>query len=150
MISSQAPITGRSLNNAKRLAVFLLAVCFLSLAGCGSTKVYTANKTITYKGDLYNMSNVQKISTRVEGRLPNGDVRNMKGMDSKAVGALLKEGSPILVTTAVDMDSQEMVYERRSITRSSEFSSMVKRMQSASKKISRFMANKKSTQLRLK
>jgi len=138
-----------AVTHAKRLAVFLLAVCVLSLAGCGSTKVYTAQKTITYKGSLYNMGNVQRVSPRVDGQLPNGDVRNMGGMDRKAVEALLDEGSPIMVSMVVEMDSQEMVYERRSISKYSEYSSMFKNFEKTIGKINKFMANKKSTQLKL-
>jgi hypothetical protein len=134
---------------AKYLAVFLLAVCVLSLAGCGSTKVYNTQKTLTYKGDLYNVSNVQRISPRVEGKLPNGDVRTMRGMDKKSVEALLNENSPIMVSMLVEMDSQEMVYERRSISKYSEFSSMYKNFEKAMGRINKFMANKKSTQLKL-
>jgi hypothetical protein len=142
--------TDDALKNAKRLLILLLAVGFFALSGCGSTKVYTADKTITYKGDLYNVSNVQKISTRVEGKLPGGEVKNMKNMDKKAVGSLLQEGSPIVVTTIVDMDSQEMIYQRSSVTKYSEFSSMMKNINNASGKIGKFMADKKSTQLKLK
>ena len=136
---------------ANSLGAILLAFCLLALVGCfSSTKVYQTDKTITYNGALYNMSNVQKIGSRVEGKLPNGDVRNMKGMNKKAVTALLQEGSPIMVTTALDMDSQELVYERRNITKYSEYSSMVNRFESAGKKVTSFMANKKATQLKLK
>ena len=136
--------------HAKRLAVFLLAVCILSLMGCGSTtKVYNTDKTILYKGDLYNMRNVQRISPLVNGKLPNGDVKDMKGMDKKAVQALLDESSPIMVSMIVEMDSQEMVYVRKSVSKYSEFSSMTKSFEGAMNKINKFMANKKSTQLKL-
>ena len=138
------------LMNAKRLAFFLLAVCILSLAGCGSTKVYTTQKSVTYKGDLYNVSNIQKIGTRVDGLTPDGSVINMKGMDKKAAQAQLDEHSPLVVSTVFEMDSQEMIYQRKSITKSSEFSTMVKNFEGAGNKISKFMANKKSTQLKLK
>ena len=134
----------------RHLAVFLLAICILSLAGCGSTKVYTADKTMTYRGDLYNMSNVQRISPKIEGQLPNGDTRDMKGMDKKAVQALLDEGSPIMVSMIVEMDSQQMVYRRSSVSKYSDFSGMYKSLESAMNKINKFMANKKSTQLKLK
>jgi len=91
-----------ALLHAKRLAVFLLAVCILSLMGCGgTTKVYNTDKTILYKGDLYNMRNVQRISPQVNGKLPNGDVKDMKGMDKKAIQALLDESSPIMVSMIV-------------------------------------------------
>lgn len=142
------PKAGFSLVNCLRVS--FLAILMLALTGCfSSTKVYTADKTITYKGTLYNMANVQKIDTTVMGKLPNGDTKNMKGMDKKAVEALLKESSPIMLTTAMKMDSQEMVYERRSITKYSEYSKMVKNFTSAGNKVSKFMANKKSTQLKL-
>lgn len=132
------------------LGVFLLAFCMLTLVGCfSSTKVYQTDKTIAYDGSLYNMSNVQKISTRVEGQMPGGEVKNMKGMDKKAVEALLKQSSPIMVTTAFEMDGQELLYERRNVTKYSQFSSMVKKFESAGKKVSKFMADKKKTQLKL-
>ena len=134
----------------KCLRTSLIAVLTLALAGCfSSTKVYQTDKTITYKSTLYNMANVQKIDARIMGELPNGDEKDMKGMDKKAVEALLKANSPITVTTAFKMDSQEMVYERRSVKKYSEFSKMVKNFESAGKKISKFMANKKQTQLKL-
>jgi len=138
-----------TLTHAKRLMVFLLAVLVLSLAGCGSTKVYTAQKTVTYKGALYNMGNVQRVAPRIEGQLPNGDVKNMASMDKKAVEALLDDNSPLMVSMIVEMDSQEMVYERRSISKYSEFSSMKNSFEKAMSRINKFMANKKSTQLKL-
>ena len=139
-----------ALMHAKRLSVFLLAVCILSLMACGSTtKVYNTDKTILYKGDLYNMRNVQRISPQVNGKLPNGDVKDMKGMDKKAIQALLDESSPIMVSMIVEMDSQEMVYVRKSVSKYSEFSNMTKSFEGAMNKINKFMANKKSTQLKL-
>jgi hypothetical protein len=134
----------------RRLTVFLLAVCVLSLAGCGSTKVYTADKTMTYRGDLYNMSNVQRISPKIEGQLPNGDTVDMKGMDKRDVQDLLDDNSPIMVSMIVEMDSQQMVYRRSSVDRYSDYSSMLKSFESAMGRINKFMANKKSTQLKLK
>jgi len=128
----------------------LLLFTVLCLSGCGSTKVYTANKTIVYGGDLYNMATVQRIGSRVDGALPGGDVVNMRSLDKKGVEGLLKEHSSLMVSTIVEMDSQEMVYERRNITRYSDFSKMTKNLDSALSKINKFMADKKSTQLKLK
>jgi len=136
--------------HVRRFSVFVLAVCILLMAGCfSSTKVYNADKNIVYKGDIYNMANVQRISPRVEGKLSNGDVKNMKNMDKKAVQALLDESSPIMVSMIVEMDDREMVYERRSISKYSQFSSMKKNFEKAMKRINKFMANKKTTQLKL-
>ena len=103
-----------------------------------------------YKGDLYNVSNVQKIGSRVEGRTPEGEVIDMKGMDKKDVGDLLDEHSPLIVSTVFEMDAQELVYQRSKVTSASQFSKMVSNFERAGNNISKFMANKKSTQLKLK
>lgn len=133
-----------------RLLVVLLAFCTLTIAGCGSTKVYTANKSMIYRDSLYNMSGVKHVSSRVEGTLADGEVRDMKGMDKKAVEALLKENSPMMVAMIVQMDESEMVYRRNSISKYSEYSSMSKSLDKAMSNIGKFMANSKSTQLKLK
>ena len=140
-----------SLKSARPFGLLLLAFLMLALVGCfSSTKVYQTDKTIQYDGALYNMSNVQKIGATIEGKLPNGEVKNMRGMSKKDVTALLKQSSPIQVVTAIDMDDRQLVYERRNITKYSEYSSMVKKFESAAKKVSSFMADKKATQLKLK
>lgn len=150
MTDTCLPRPKRALTFAKCLALLLLIACVASLTGClSSTKVYTTQKTVTYRGDLYNVSNVQKIGTRVEGRTPDGEVINMKGMDKRAAGKLLDEHSSLVVSTVFDMDEQELVYQRSRITKSSEFSKMVSKFESAGKRLSSFMANKKSTQLKL-
>jgi hypothetical protein len=122
----------------------------LVLSACGSTKVYTADKTITYNGSLYNMSNVQKISSSISGRLGNGNDVNMRTMDKKAIEALIRDEGSVMVTMAVQMDSEEMVYRRSSVDRYSDYSSMEKKFDSAMKSINKFMADKKKTQLKLK
>lgn len=138
-------------NTAKTLGVLFLAFFMLALSGCiSSSRSYNADKNIVYNGAMYNMGNVKTATAKVEGKLPNGDVKNMKGMNKKAVEALLDESSPIMVTTAFDLDGDDMVYERRSITKYSEYSKMISRFESAGKKVTKFMGNKKSTQLKLK
>jgi len=138
-------------NTVNTIGVLSMVVLMIFLAGCiSSSKSYNAGKNIVYNGSMYNISNVKTVNSKVEGQLPNGDVKNMKGMDKKAVEALLKQSSPIMVTTSLDLDGDEMVYERRSITKYSEYSKMTSRFQSAGKKITKFMGNKKATQLKLK
>ena len=129
---------------------FLLAVGMIALAGCGSTKVYTADKTIVYNGSIYNMANVQEISGRIEGQLPDDSTVNMKTLDKKGVEALLKENKEVVVSTVVGMDEQEMVYQRARVKKYSEYNKMVSRFDDAMSDISKFMADKKKTQLKLK
>ena len=71
-------------------------------------------------------------------------------MDKKAVEGALKENGELMVTMAVEMDDQEMVYMRTRVDRYSDYSKMKKRFDGAMKDISRFMADKKKTQLKLK
>lgn len=137
-------------NTAHTAGVLLMAFFMLIMAGCiSSSRSYTADKNIVYNGSIYNMGNVKTVTAKVNGQLPNGDVRDMKGMNKKAVQALLEESSPIMVTTAFDLDGEEMVFERRSISKYSDYSKMMSRFESAGKKVTKFMANKKSTQLKL-
>ncbi len=133
-----------------RSGAFLALVAMLFLAGCGSTKVYTANKTIVYGGDLYNMTTVQRIGSRVDGTPADGEMINMRTLDKKEVEALLKEHSSLVVSAIIEMDSQEMVYRHGRITKYSQYSSMMKSFDRALNDINKFMANKKSTQLKLK
>jgi hypothetical protein len=136
---------------ANTIGVLSMVVLMIFLAGCiSSSKSYNAGKNIVYNGSMYNISNVKTVNSKVEGQLPSGEVKNMKGMDKKAVEALLKQSSPIMVTTALDLDGDDMIYERRSVTKYSEYSKMMSSFQSAGKKITKFMGNKKATQLKLK
>lgn len=135
---------------AKRTATVLLAFCLIALVGCGSTKVYTADKTILYRDSLYNMSNVQRVSAREDVKLTNGDVVNTRNMDKKQIEALIKENEKVLATMAVEMDEKEMIYLRAYVEKYSEYSRMKSRFDSAMKDISKFMGDKKKTQLNLK
>jgi hypothetical protein len=138
-------------NTANTMGVLSMVVLMIFLAGCiSSSRSYNADKNIVYNGSMYNMANVKTVTGKVEGTLPNGDVKNMKSMDKKAVEALLKQSSPIMVTTALELDGDDMVYERRSVTKYSEYSKMIKNFESAGKKVTKFMADKKATQLKLK
>ena len=134
----------------KYFAVLILSLTFLSLAGCGSTKVYTADKTIVYNGTIYNLGNVQRVTSRMEGQLPNGDTVNMRTLDKKGVEKLLKENDSIVVTSAVELDGQDMIYQRGKVSKYSQYSSMKKKFDRALNDITKFMADKKKTQLKLK
>jgi hypothetical protein len=136
--------------NIKKFAVLLLLAGIVALPGCGSTKVYTNDKTLVYRSNLYNLSNVQRLGSRVEGTLPNGDKINLAQMDKKEINKLLDDHSSLVVTTFVEMDDKDMVYQNSKIKSYSDFSTMTKRLDKAMGNIQKFMANKKSTQLKLK
>jgi len=138
---------------SKHIKYFTALVLFagmIALPGCGSTKVYTADKTLVYGSNLYNLSNVQRLGSRVEGTLPDGEKVNLERMDKNAINALLDEHSSLLVTTAVEMDDKEFIYQNVRVKNYSDYSRVIKNQQSTMGKINKFMANKKSTQLKLK
>ena len=132
-----------------RIFVFLLAVGMIALAGCGSTKVYTADKTLVYKDAIYNLSGVQQVGSRVDGKKADDSTVNMRSLDKKAVEKLLKDNPGMVVTTLVLMDDKEMVYERRQVKKYSDYNKMVNRLDGAMKDITKFMADGKKTQLKL-
>ena len=136
--------------NFRRATVLLLIAVIFSLTGCGSTKVYTADKTLVYGGNLYNLSNVQRLGSRVETTLPGGEKVNLQRMDKKEISALLKENGSFAMTTYIEMDEKEFVYQNVRVKSYSDYSSVMKRHGNAMDSVSKFMANKKSTQLKLK
>ena len=150
MIQSVFTSPGAVAVNIKRIAALLLLAGIMALPGCGSTKVYTADKTLVYKNSLYNLSNVQRLGSRVEGTLPNGDKVNLERMDKKGINKLLDEHSSIVVTTYIEMDDKDMVYQNSRVKSYSDVSNMTKRLDKAMGNIQNFMKNKKSTQLKLK
>ena len=148
-------LTGRtrsSLDHAKRIGALSLAVCMLMLMACGGTKVYTADKTIVYRDNIYNMSSVQRIGTRKEIKLPDGEVINSSNMDKKQVQAIFKENpkTDLMVSMIFEFDDKEMVYLRAKSDSYSEYSRMESRLDSARKDITKFMGDKKKTQLKLR
>lgn len=139
-----------ALARAGLLPLILLAACVSMVAGCGSTKVYTADKTIVYGGALYNMGNVQRITSRVDGQLPDGTRVDMRTLDKKGVEALLQQSAPVTVSAIIQMDSQEMPYQRAAVKKYSEYRKLADRLDDAIDDINDFMADKKKTQLKLK
>jgi len=135
---------------AKRAAVLLAVVAMAALVGCGSTKVYTADKTMVYRGSLYNLGAVQKVSTREEAKLANGEIVQLANKDKKALQAFFKENSKVLVSMIFELDQEEVVYLRTNVDSYSEYNRLKKRFEKATDDIVDFMADKKDTQLKLK
>jgi hypothetical protein len=132
-------------------AVAILVVLgVLPLAGCGSTKVYTTDKTVEYQGSIYNVSEVKQLSTRVVAEPSAGDEIDLTGYDSKRFDALVKEQGPMVVRTIIALDDRAVVYEQKQIEKGHDLSRMQKSLQSAYQELSRFMGDGKKTQLKLK
>lgn len=138
------------LTAAKVAGTILLAFSMALLIACGGTKVYNVDKTITYRDSLYNMATVRQVSGREEARLENGDVVQLRNKDKKELEKFFKENPGTMVSMIVDLDDQEMVYLRMQVKNYSEYSRLKKRFDNALEDITKFMGDKKETQLKLK
>lgn len=139
-----------SLAAARYAGTVLLAICMAALIGCGSTKVYTADKTVVYRDSIYNMSTVKKIGAREEARTPAGEVVNLGNKDKGELKDFFKENPGSMVSMIFDLDEQEMVYLRMEVDSHSEYSRLQSRFEKALKDLTKFMGDKKETQLKLK
>jgi hypothetical protein len=129
--------------------IVLVVVSATLAAGCGSTKVYSPDKTVEYKGSIYNISEVRQLSTRLEAVPASGGPIDLQGYDSKKFDALVKEQGPLAVRSVIAMDDRDLVYEQKTIQKGGDFSKMQKGLADAYKKLSSFMADARKTQLKL-
>lgn len=134
---------------ARRAGCALLLVCLALSTACGSTKVYTADKTVIYRDSIYNISNVQRLTAREVAKTPGGQEVDLANMDKNALQDFFKTNSGSMVTMSVEMDDEEMVYLRAKVDDYGEYSRLERRFESAMKDITKFMGDKKKTQLRL-
>ena len=129
--------------------LIILFAFLLTLTGCGSTKVYTADKTLVLRDSLYNLSSVQKISSSVEIVSPTGDSVDPMLFDKKEAKALLKQYDTLTVTTNLVLDETVIVYEKSRIDSYSDYSRMISRQEKAMGQVRKFMSDGKKTQLKL-
>ncbi len=134
---------GRSITLITSIMTILL------LTACGSTKVYNNDKTVVYREAVYNISKVKTITSKTTGKLADDSSVNLAGADKKKIEAYLKQG-PMYVRMAFGLDEQEMLYRASSVTKWSEYNSMLKSFESAKKQITSLMGDKKKMQLKLK
>ena len=134
---------GRTLTVVASIMTILLATA------CGSTKVYNNDKTVVYRDAVYNISKVKQINSKISGKLADDTSVNLAGVERKQIEAYLKQG-PMYVRMAFGLDEQEMLYRASSVTKWSEYSSMLKSFNNASKQITSLMGDKKKMQLKLK
>ena len=139
--------TNRKYGRVLTLTASVLTI--LLLTACGSTKVYNNDKTVVYRDAVYNISKVKQITSKTTGKLADESSVNLAGADKKKIEAYLKQG-PMYVRMAFGLDDQEMLYRASSVTKWSEYNSMLKSFESAKKQITSLMGDKKKMQLKLK
>ncbi len=153
MACGQEPLDLRNpgvLRNRHRLGVVAMLALALSLGGCGSTKVYTADKTVVYQESVYNVSNVKVFTRKNVAIQPDGSTVNLANLDEPGFNQLLGGGSAVAVQQGFLLDDIEVLYQQADVSSWKEFKKLNKRFMSASKDLNKFLANSKKTQLKLK
>ena len=136
--------------NIRHIATLLLLASMIALPGCiSSTKVYQNDKTLVYGNNTYNLANVKRLGTRIEGTVEGVEKFRMDQMGKSEINQLLVEHTTIQVTTSIVMDDRGFNYQNVKVKSYSDFSKAKKNLNSAMSKINKFMANKKSRQLRV-
>lgn len=142
--------TSKSIRQMGRTLTLVASIMtILLVTACGSTKVYNNDKTVVYRDAVYNISKVKQINSKISGKLADDTSVNLAGVERKQIEAYLKQG-PMYVRMAFGLDEQEMLYRASSVTKWSEYSSMLKSFNNASKQITSLMGDKKKMQLKLK
>ncbi len=133
------------------LNCIILILVALTIASCGSTKVYTADKTVVYRDSIYNVSNVQVLKRKSEGVISDDQTIDLSGTEKRGFNDLLDQnGGEIFVRQAFMLDDQELVYQAQRVDSWSDYNRMVKKFEGAAKDMQKFLADAKKTQLKLK
>ena len=131
--------------------VCIVGVIFaVAAAGCGSTKVYEARKTVVYNGHMYNVTDTKQFTLSVDGRLPDGQTVDLKNADKKQVQDLLKKQGGMAVKMAFHFDDQEVVYTDSTVKSWSEYDRKRDNFDKAAKQITDLMHKSSTTQVTLK
>lgn len=120
------------------------------LSACGGTKVYDASKTIVYRDNIYQVTDVQRISTTKEAVLADRSRVDLKGRDRKSIEGLIKESGSLFVRMAFEFDDQEMVYRATEVTSWRDYSRMESDFERAGKDIAKLMKERSTKQLKLR
>ena len=129
-------------------AVLVLAV--IVMAGYGSTKAYSADKSVVYRGSIYNISNITHFTSKIEAKTAEGEAWDLTNFDKTRFEAFVGEQGTVMVQSLILMDDQTMVYQSATPKKYSEFDKMRKKLEAAMGQIAKFMKKKKATQLQLK
>ena len=128
----------------------VLVLAVIVMAGYGSTKAYSADKTVVYRSSMYNISNVTHFTSKIEAKTAEGENVDLTNYDKTRFEAFLGEQGTVMVQSLILMDDETLVYQSATPKKYSEFDKMRKKLASAMDQIATFMKKKKATQLKLK
>jgi len=131
--------------------LILALITSLLVASCGSTKVYTADKTVVYRDAIYNVSNVSVFTRKAEVVISDDNMINLSNTDKSGFNDLLDQhDGEVFVRQTFLMDDEAMVYQALNVDSWSDYNRMNKKFEGAAEDLQKFLADKKKTQLKLK
>ena len=132
---------------AGRIGVVALIVA----VSMGATTVASAaDKVISYKGDTYNVENVTKVSSRVEGEAGDEKIVGARDLSKQQFNSYVKKAGTVVVTTFIEFDDDELVYQKVGVTKYGDFQNTIDKLDKTMKEIAKFMGRKKGGVLKLK
>jgi len=134
----------------RRAALCLVLIAFALVTACGGTKVYDTSRTIVYNGDIYQVTDVKQISTKIEGVTPDKQTIDLKNRSKDEISDLIKEHDPLFVRMSFMLDEQPLVYQATEVGSYRDFNRMRSRFENAGEDIADLMASKKTEQLELR
>lgn len=138
------------LSTVKWLTALTLFASLLAIAGCGSTKVINSQKTLAYRGSIYNVTNVLVFSSRTEAVISESETINLAGINKSDFTKSSETHNGLFVRQLLTLDQQEVIYQAKKIDSWSDYNKMNKQFTSAVQSLQKFLANPKQTQLALK
>jgi hypothetical protein len=150
MIRSIAKFSPGVSTLAQSVFTGLLLALLIGTSGCGSTKVYTAKKTVVHADSVYNVSDVRVFNTRTEAVLADGQATDLKGITKRTFNDMLDKDPAIQVRQVITMDEQELVYHDSTVKSWSELDRLNRQFKSATTSLQKFLADERDTQLKLK
>ena len=149
-MKSSEKISAACQRNRPVTAVFMALIIALLVTSCGSTKVYTADKTLVYRDSIYNVSNTRVFSRKSEAVLPGNETINLATANKDSFEALVDEHGDIRVQQVFLFDDTEVIYQAMQVDSWKDYTRMEKSFDGAAKDLQKFLADKKKTQLKLK
>ncbi len=132
----------------KGLAV-LAVVGAMVMIGCGSTNVYTQQKTILHKGVMYNIGAVQRVSSSIVAKSADGTSVDVANVDKSGLKKMLEESRPLVVVVTLLLDDQEVQLAAHQVDSWSTFKTVRRFHDDQMEKVRKFMAEPKKAQLKL-
>lgn len=150
MIANRPPEVFQTFSFNRFSAWFGLGLASLwLLTACGGN-AYEASKTITYRGNLYNVTDVQVMESEILAELPSGEMKDIAGIGKDQFNDMLEANGPFKVTMKFNLDDRDLVYRSQKVERWGDYTDMRNDFERAQDRVAKLMREKKSAQLELK